>query len=518
MYRIFVIASLLPVLVAGAWSAHGQAATKDTATFAVGSTRYQGGMTADGSVEFFLGVPFAQPPVGELRWRAPQPYNSKPGVLQAVNFAPACQQGTHMFEWYRDVVKSFGGDPATFPEPDVSEDCLYLNIWRPARSGAAALPVLVYIHGGSNKGGWSYEPNYLGENLARRGLIVVSIAYRLGVFGFFAHPELADANFALLDQIAALKWLNQNMESLGGDAANITVMGESAGASNIAYLLVSPAASGLFRRVIHQSAGWAVMGRTTREEHLLRGVELQKRLFDNGGSIEQMRKVPAGDLLRIAETVYEGHFFDPVVDGQSLVSSVNEGLLAQRFPPVDLLIGSNADEWLMYLEEGQSVDQWMRENLTASQAQAVKPLLPVGTDAAQTLDTLITAYNFVCPSMFLAEQVGRRGGRSWFYYFSRVREGELARSMGAYHGAELPYVFNTHDDWLPTNAADLELTQAVMDYWINFVRSGDPNGAPLPDWPLFDRKAGSVLRLDSEISALQHESLAICSILMTAGP
>ena len=221
MYRIFVIASLLPVLVAGAWSAHGQAATKDTATFAVGSTRYQGGMTADGSVEFFLGVPFAQPPVGELRWRAPQPYNSKPGVLQAVNFAPACQQGTHMFEWYRDVVKSFGGDPATFPEPDVSEDCLYLNIWRPARSGAAALPVLVYIHGGSNKGGWSYEPNYLGENLARRGLIVVSIAYRLGVFGFFAHPELADANFALLDQIAALKWLNQNMESLGGDAANI---------------------------------------------------------------------------------------------------------------------------------------------------------------------------------------------------------------------------------------------------------------------------------------------------------
>ena len=145
-------------------------------------------------------------------------------------------------------------------------------------------------------------------------------------------------------------------------------------------------------------------------------------------------------------------------------------------------------------------------------------VLPADGDPAQLQDMLMSAYNFVCPSMHLADQVGRRGGRSWFYYFSRVREGELARSMGAYHGAELPYVFNTHDDWLPTNAADLELTQAVMDYWINFVRSGDPNGAPLPDWPLFDRKAGSVLRLDSEISALQHESLAICNILMPAGP
>ena len=517
MCRIFVIASLLPFLLAGAWSAHGQAATKKADTLVVGSTRYQGGLTADGSVEFFLGVPFAQPPVGELRWRAPKPYGGKPGVVQAVQFAPACQQGTHMFDWYQGVVSSFGGDPATFPEPEVSEDCLYLNIWRPAGPGATGLPVLVYIHGGSNKGGWSYEPNYLGENLARRGLIVVSIAYRLGVFGFFSHPELADANFALLDQVAALKWLKENMDSLGGNAANITLMGESAGASNIAHLLVSPAAAGLFRRVIHQSAGWAVMGRTTHEENLLRGVELQKRLFANGGSIEQMRKVPAGDLLQIAETVYEGHFFDPVVDGQSLSYSVNEALLAQRFPPVDLLIGSNADEWLMYLEEGQSVDEWMRENLAASQGESVKPLLPVRADAARTLDSLVTAYNFVCPSMFLAEQVRRRGGRSWFYYFSRVREGELAQSMGAYHGAELPYVFNTHDDWLPTNAADLELTKAVMDYWINFVRSGDPNGASLQNWPLFDRRAGSVLRLDSEISALQHESLAICDILMPAG-
>jgi para-nitrobenzyl esterase len=349
-------------------------------------------------------------------------------------------------------------------------------------------------------------------------LIVVSIAYRLGVFGFFAHPELEDANFGLLDQIAALKWLADNMQAFGGDAGNVTVMGESAGASNIAYLLASPEASGLFRRVIHQSAGWAIIGRTTREEQLLRGKELQKLLLGDAGSIEQMRAVPAEKLIQAAEKVYEGYFFDPVIDGRVLTSPVKETLLAQHFPAVDLLIGSNADEWLMYLEENQSVDDWMRENLTVSESESVRPLLPAGEDSAQNLDTLITAYNYVCPSMFLAEQVGRRGGRSWFYYFARVREGELAREMGAYHGAELPYVFNNHDAWLPTSAADLELTEAIMDYWVNFIRSGDPNGPQLQNWPLFDRKAGKVMTLDREIAPRVHQSLGICDILLPSAP
>ena len=492
----------------------GHASTASVATLGVGKTIYTGGLTADGAIEYFLGVPFAQPPVGELRWQPPQPLAAEPGTVPALHFAPACEQGPHMVKWYRDLVASFGGDPATFGAPEVSEDCLYLNIWKPARTGSTPLPVLVFIHGGSNKGGWSYEPNYIGENLARRGLVVVTIAYRLGVFGFFAHPELRDANFALLDQIAALQWLRDNIAAAGGDAGNVTVMGESAGASDIDFLLASPPAAGLFRRVIHESAGWAVIGRTTGEAHRLRGSELQQRVLGAGGSIEQLRKVPADEILRAAESVYEGHSFDPVVDGKTLPVPVKDALLAQDFPAVDLLIGSNADEWLMYLDKDQSIEDWMLENLAPAQVQAVKSVLPADDDPAQVQDMLISAYNFVCPSMYLADQVSRRGGRSWFYYFSRVREGELAQSMGAYHGAELPYVFNTHDDWLPTGEVDRELTGKIMDYWVNFARSGDPNGPGLYPWPRFDRKAGTVLKLDAAISAQAHESLGLCNILM----
>ncbi len=516
MFRAVACVPLLSLLLACVSSSVCQAGTLVATTLRIGATTYAGGVSNDGDIEHFLGVPFAQPPVGELRWQPPQAITSKPAAAQARHFAPACEQGPHIVEWYRGVVASFGGEPATFGAPEVNEDCLYLNIWKPIRVGSAPLPVLVYIHGGSNKGGWSYEPNYIGENLARRGLIVVTIAYRLGVFGFFAHPELADANFALLDQVAALQWLKEHVAAAGGDADNLTVMGESAGASNIDFLLASPLASGLFKRVIHQSAGWAVMGRTSRETHLLRGIELQQRLLGTNGSIEQLRKIPADDLLLAAATIYQGQFFDPVVDGQSLTMPVKDALHERLFPRVDLLIGSNADEWLMYLEKSQSLDEWMMENLSPLQIRAVTPVLPTDSDPAQALDTLITAYNYVCPSMYLAGQINQRGGRSWFYYFSRVRGGDRAQSMGAYHGAELPYVFNTHDDWLPTSQADRELTETVMNYWANFARSGDPNGPQLPVWPRFDTKAGTVLQLDSVVKAQAHPSLALCDMLMPA--
>ena len=215
-----------------------------------------------------------------------------------------------------------------------------------------------------------------------------------------------------------------------------------------------------------------------------------------------------------AESAFAGHTFDPVVDGKSLVEPVAESLRKGQFNSVDLLIGSNADEWLMYLDDQQTADAWMADNLSASQVQAVKAALPPGLGQRQILDRLTTAQNFVCPSMILAQRVRQHGGRSWFYYFARQREGEHAAAMGAYHGAELPYVFNTHDDWLPTGAIDHQLTGNIMAYWVNFARNGDPNGDGLVTWPAFDRETARAQSLDADISSVVHSSLPLCEVLM----
>src|SRR5208283_4118744 len=206
-------------------------------------------------VASFKGIPFAAAPVGELRWQAPRPHAPRAGTQHATEFAAACFQDSYNTDWYRDLAQNFGVDAAAFADPTVSEDCLYLNVWTPALGARARLPVMVWIHGGANKSGWSFEPNYLGEALAARGdVVVVTIAYRLGIFGFFGHPQLrgsaAPSNFGLLDQIAALHWVKDNIRAFGGDAGNVTVFGESAGGADIGYLAASPLARGLMRRAL----------------------------------------------------------------------------------------------------------------------------------------------------------------------------------------------------------------------------------------------------------------------------
>lgn len=471
-----------------------------------------GTVTADATVESFLGIPFAQPPVGNRRWRPPVELMPGAGQVEARAYAPACMQGPHIVDWYRKVARSFGGDPSLIAEPAVSEDCLYLNIWRPAHKPATPLPVLVYIHGGSNVGGWSFEPNYIGENLAREGVMVISIAYRLGAFGFLAHTDLAYRNFALLDQIAALHWIQSNIAAAGGDPGNVTVMGESSGASNIGYLIASPLTRGLFQRAIHQSAGWALLYHGDSEAHFTRGTQLIAELSD--GDVQKARMMDSSEVLTAAERVYQGHSFDPVVDDYSV--PVNPGPVFEQggFVPLDLLIGSNADEWLMYMAADETVANWADGNLSATQASSINALLLDAPDPVSALDSLITAHNYVCPSIEMAGAVQENKGQAWFYYFSRQREGEQAATMGAYHGAELPYVFGTHDDWLPTDNQDLRLGEAMMSYWLNFIRSGDPNGAGLPSWQPFDPDEQSTQILDTSISSVQHPSAALCDILM----
>ncbi len=502
--RLLALALLLSTATLGA-RAEPQLSIADTV--------FTGMTSEDGAVEAFLGIPFAQAPQGDFRWRSPQPPVYPPGRIAATQYKPACYQGDHMTRWYRGVVASFGGDPRVFPEPAVSEDCLYLNIWRPSSNTATSLPVLVYVHGGSNKGGWSYEPNYLGWQMARRDVVVVSIAYRVGPFGFFSHPQLKQANFALQDIIAALDWIKTHIPGTGGSAGNVTVMGESAGASNIAHLIAAPQARGLYHRLIHQSAGWSVVETASHAERAVLGAELQHSL--GAESVEEMRQRSAQAVDESARRLFSQVGFDLVVDGDTLTSPLREILNAGELPPVDLLIGSNADEWRMYLDPQQTLAGWLQENLSPAQQARVRAALVEVEDEQQALDMLITAVNYVCPSRYLADRVSASGSRSWMYYFTRVREGEKAAEMGAYHGAELPYVFGTHDDWLPTTDEDWALSEAMMDYWASFARNGNPNHEGQPEWPAYGSAEQDVMQLDLKPRAIEHPSAALCAALDT---
>ncbi|MEM7360395.1 MAG: carboxylesterase family protein [Pseudomonadota bacterium] len=494
-------------------------AADDFPVFSSGGIDYVGLAGSNNNTEAFLGIPFAQPPVGELRWQAPLPWQSDQATFVAQEFGDACMQGPHLANWYQDLISSFGGDPNSFPLAKVSEDCLYLNIWRPATSieaeeGKTSLPVYVFIHGGSNKGGWSYEPNYIGEQLAEQGAIVVTIAYRLGVFGFFAHPDLEQANFALLDQIAALQWIQDNIAAVGGDLANVTVAGESAGANNIAYLMASPLAHGLFHNVVFESAGWAMSGAMHKVDYESFGRELGASLFPNAkADISALRSVAAEQLLEASYPVYQQHFYDPVIDGYSIKQSVADSAARGELMKVNMIVGANANESLMYLDADETVDSWLAANVSSAQAEKLLAELDADSPSRQQLDRLATANGYVCPSLELASAVVESGGSAWVYYFTRVREGKLAAEMGAYHGAELPYIFDTHDDWLPTTDQDHRLSSQIMQYWLEFMQQRKPEAQGLPEWPAYLQAGDDVMVLGDELQVKAHSSRALCAIL-----
>jgi para-nitrobenzyl esterase len=474
------------------------------------------------AVAVFKGVPFAAPPTGALRWRAPQPHQPREGVQPAQAFAPGCMQDSHIIDWYADVAKVFGsGADATARPNGVSEDCLYLNVWTPNPAGDAKLPVMIWFHGGSNKGGWSYEPNYIGANLAQKGVVVVTVTYRLGPFGFFAHPALtatdddqAVANFGWLDQLAALKWNHAHIAAFGGDPDNVTAMGESSGAGDLANMLGTEIAAGVYQRAIAQSPAANLVERSSLNDERRNGARLAEELgiANDDDAIEKLRQVPAEQILVASEQILPGHYFEVVVDDVTFRQAPLETLRRKKNIGIDLLIGTNKDEWYMYYAEDtdwDDVDQWLEDN-APSAAERLLVRVADETDPRRALDRLETAKNMLCPNRRAAARITAAGGRVWFYHFTRQRRGAGGDKLGAYHGAEIPYVFDTHDAWLPTTSIDRRLTDAVMDYWVQFARSGDPNLPGRPQWPQYRHDRPVVLELGDNIRVIPPVDAELC--------
>jgi len=488
-----------------------------------------GGWVGEGQqVAVFRGIPFAAPPRGRLRWRAPEPHTPREGRQDATSFRPACMQGSGGVDWYVGVARAFGQGPEAVGRPvGVSEDCLYLNVWTPNPVADAGLPVMVFVHGGSNAGGWSYEPNYIGTNLAARGVVVVTITYRFGPFGFFSHPALNNpqgepvANFGLLDIRAAFQWISQNIAAFGGASENITAFGESSGAFDLVDLLLADLADGnggdsLFRRLISQSIGGPPIIRKTLAQEQASGEFLVSQLgLENEITASRLRQVPAGDILLAADKLPADHYFSAVLDGRTMPRHPLETLRHARASGVDLIAGTNADEWYMYLDENttqQDLLSWIADNAPQHEA-ALLDAVAGEADFRTALDRLRTARQMLCPSRYLASRINDAGGRAWVYFFSRQRPGNGGERLRVYHGTELPYVFDRHDSWLPMEETDRALTEAIMDYWVRFASAGDPNLSGRPAWPVHSRQAPAVMELGNRIGEMDPFSTALCEVL-----
>jgi len=494
------------------------ASTAQATEVTIDGEHLSGELVGDSGIAVFRGIPFAEPPVGDLRWTLPQPLVTTLPQRDATQFAPACMQTPRILEWYRGLAELFGSTRDEFEDLVVSEDCLYLNIWSPDLDDDASRPVMVYIHGGSNNSGWAYEPDYHGHVLAEHGVVVVSVAYRLGVFGFMSHPEIDTANFGLWDQVAALEWIQDNIAKFGGDPDRVTIFGESAGAQDVLALMASKKAKGLFHGAIMQSNAGFGLGQSSSPSLKLeqrRGMETAALFgFEGQGSLERLRTVPAEELLKVYEERPDYYYHSPAVDGQLITKPIWDIINSGELSDVPFIIGSNADERYNYNSDGATkaeVEKAVRSSNYLSSDEALEAVL-VESDPLEALDRIGTADGMLCASQYLAAHQTAMNDNGWAYYFSRVREGEAGAKVRAYHGAELPYTFGTHPTWMSTTDVDRRLTDQILSYWTQFAASGNPNMPGLPDWPTFTGPDGTVMEFAAEAHVGAAQEADLCRI------
>ena len=473
----------------------------------------EGTVSSDAKIHIFKGIPYAAPPVGERRWKAPEPPANWTGVRPAKEFGARCMQGPI----FADMI---------FRDKGPSEDCLNLNVWSPASSAEARLPVMVWIYGGGFAAGAASEPRQDGENLAKKGVVVVNLNYRLNIFGFFALPALAAesghsaaGNYGLLDQVAALQWVKKNIAAFGGDPHNVTIFGESAGSFSVSALMASPLSKGLFKNAIGESG--AFFG-STLEAKSLEATEQADVKFAGTSlgtdSLETLRAKPAGEILQAALKARNDTRFAPDIDGYFLPESVQSVFAAGKQSDVPLLAGWNSDEGVFPAAfkdsppTAKSFTQWAHQQFGANAAEFLKAY-PAHTDeqARQSAHFLAGAQFTGYPTWKWIEMQRQTGKAPVYRYLFEDQippaTGE-AKSRGAYHSAEIEFVFDVlaFKD-LPWRPEDRTLADQISSYWTNFAKTGDPNGAGLPKWPPFntdDRFQVMHLNFHPQASPAQH--------------
>jgi para-nitrobenzyl esterase len=499
---------------------------------------------SQGSAIAFMGIPYARPPVGELRWEAPQAAEPWTGVRDATRPGKACTQDpAGLTPFISPLARAYGSN---FSEPvESSEDCLYLNVWTQEWPAQQALPVMVWLHGGSNRVGNGAQPTYNGAALTARGVVVVTLNYRLGSLGFFSHPELtaksphhSSGNYGLLDQLAALRWVQNNITKFGGDPKNVTLFGESAGAIDSAMLMTSPLAEGLFRRVISESGPAFNTAITLAQAETLGKAAGELAPGDPHLSpLERLRAVPATEIEKLvaqakAQTGVDTSTF--TTDGWVLLQSPRNAFLSGAIQKVDLMIGLNGREFSAFrlaaaaaaAAAGKSSGNQKSAGGSASVKQfsdAARPFFGIWTRPAIAmylgdilvrreagLDQATNDLVGACPVGAMAELTKAAGQQVFVYRFDRSVPGKGEAELGAFHSLEIPYVFGAlHDptwQWLPFTPDDAALSNLIQTYWTNFAKTGNPNAQGLPDWPAWSNGKMEFLeiRKDGRVTAQRN--------------
>ena len=452
---------------------------------------------ADGSVLSFKGLPFAAPPVGELRWRAPQPPASWSAVRKADQFSASCIQ--NIVEERKPWTHEYMAHNA------ISEDCLYLNVWTPAKSAGEKLPVYFWIYGGGNVEGSTAVPIYDGENLARRGVVVVTINYRLGVFGFLAHPELTkeaghSGNYGLLDQRAALQWVQKNIAAFGGDPGNVTISGQSAGSGGVHNMVASPLTRGLFHRAITESGSGYVANNAATT---MADAEKDGQKFAAAKGAANLKELRAKSPQSLMAALSDGSSsaFRPVIDGYYLPIEANAAYVQGKQNDMPELTGMNRDERSSEADYGtkpMSAFQQAMQQRYGHDAAAFFKLYPNGTQEQSGNSQKASFRDSGLVSMYMwARQRGKSAkSKAFTYYWTHPEPGADSARYGTHHTAEVPYVFNTlNQSQRPWAEQDRKLSDLLGAYWVNFMKNGDPNGPGLPVWPAFSAASPVTMEL-----------------------